>query len=116
MRKQSYPFWRSLIAITLFGVSTTFAQYPRISNEIATEANARRAAADKHSDEAFAKAMPIIKKWEAKGKPYIPGAAKPSDLPQAKIPAFPGAWGGGMYSFGGRGGKVMIVTSLADSG
>ena len=29
----------------------------------------------------------------AKGKPYIPWAAKPDDLPQAKIPAFPGAEG-----------------------
>ena len=38
--------------------------------------------------------------------------AKPSDLPQAEIPAFPGAQGGGMYSFGGRGGKVFVVTNL----
>ena len=41
---------------------------------------------------------------------------EPKDLPQAKIPAFPGAWGGGMYSFGGRGGKVIVVTNLNDSG
>src|SRR5690606_25228578 len=38
------------------------------------------------------------------------------DLPQAKIPAFPGAVGGGAYTAGGRGGRVMVVTSLADSG
>ena len=60
--------------------------------------------------------MPEIEAWAKKGKPYIPGAAKPEDLPQAKVPAFPGAWGGGMYSFGGRGGKVCVVTSLEDSG
>lgn len=32
------------------------------------------------------------------------------------IPAFPGAEGGGMYVTGGRGGKVLVVTSLADDG
>src|SRR5207249_5768066 len=59
---------------------------------------------------------PQSKKDAANGKPHIPGAAKPEDLPQADIPAFPGAWGGGMHSFGGRGGRVIVVTSLADSG
>src|SRR5689334_15106754 len=92
------------------------AQYPRISPEIAAEAKAKQSAADERSDAAFQKALPAIKEWEAKGKPYLPGAAKPGDLPQAKVPAFPGAWGGGMYSFGGRGGQVLIVTNLADSG
>ena len=54
--------------------------------------------------------------WAKKGKPFIPWAAKPEDLPQAEIPAFPGAEGGGRFSFGGRGGKVFVVTSLEDSG
>src|SRR5262249_40981521 len=37
-------------------------------------------------------------------------------LTKAKIPAFPGAEGGGAWTAGGRGGKVFVVTSLADSG
>ena len=103
-------------SFALLGASAARAQYPHIPSNIGAEAKARQSAADARSDEAFQKALPIIKQWEAKGKPYLPGAAKPSDLPQAKIPAFPGAWGGGMYSFGGRGGQVLIVTNLADSG
>jgi hypothetical protein len=60
--------------------------------------------------------LKAIRAWGEKGKPYIPGARESGDLPQARIPAFPGAWGGGMYSFGGRGGQIYVVTSLEDSG
>ncbi|MFT2009980.1 polysaccharide lyase [Pontibacter sp. 13R65] len=53
----------------------------------------------------------------AAGQPE-PGQIPPHPvrLPEGAIPAFPGAWGGGMFSTGGRGGKVMAVTNLNDSG
>ncbi len=72
--------------------------------------------ARRRSDLAWEKALPIIEAEAKTGKPYIPWAARPSDLPQATIPAFPGAEGGGAFSFGGRGGKVITVTNLNDSG
>lgn len=90
--------------------------YPRVPPEQQAIADRRIAAADKRSDEVFAQAMPIIEAWAAKGKPYLPAAEKPGDLPQATIPAFPGAEGGGKFSFGGRGGQVLVVTNLNDAG
>jgi hypothetical protein len=92
------------------------AQYPNVPKDVQEQAQRKSVDGMKASDAAWEKAQPAIKEWAAKGKPYIPGAAKPSDLPQAKIPAFLGAEGGGMYSFGGRGGKVFVVTNLNDSG
>src|SRR5690348_6724322 len=80
------------------------------------EDKARMDSYDKHEKELVAKLKPEIDAWAKKGKPFLPAASQPSDLPQAEIPAFPGAEGGGMYSFGGRGGKVYVVTSLEDSG
>ena len=92
------------------------AQYPTIPSSAQDARNQESKAANEASDAAFKAAQPAIEADAAKGKPYIPWAKNPGDLPQATIPSFPGAWGGGMHSFGGRGGKVMVVTSLADSG
>src|SRR5687767_12790460 len=93
-----------------------WSQYPQVPGDVQRAATEAKAKSDAHSDAMWAKALPRIEADAKKGKPYLPGAAKPEDLPQAKVPAFPGAEGGGMYSFGGRGGKVFVVTSLEDAG
>lgn len=119
MKSKAILFWRVYTFATCAGLllpCPAWTQYPRVPQSVQEEAVARATAAARRSDEAFAKALPLVRQWAAKGKPYIPGAARPQDLPQARIPAFPGAWGGGMYSFGGRGGRVYVVTNLQDRG
>ena len=96
--------------------SVIFAQYPSLTDADRKLEKEIIDAAYAHSDEAWEEASKIVQKEARAGKPYIPWAARPTDLPQAEIPAFPGAKGGGMYTFGGRGGKVLTVTSTADSG
>ena len=106
-----------LITAALLQIKTpAFAQYPKIPQALEDSQNIEMKKFQVLSDEAWSKALPIVEADEKKGKPFIPWASKPSDLPQAKIPAFPGAEGGGAFSFGGRGGKVYVVTSLADRG
>lgn len=104
-----------LFTVSLF-TSNLFAQYPAESPAAKEKAAKMMEAERKSSDEAFERALPIIEQEAREGKPYIPWAYRPTDLPQSKIPAFPGAYGGGAYSYGGRGGKVHVVTSLADRG
>jgi hypothetical protein len=92
------------------------AQYPQIPADIAAASSAMMKEAERKSDSAWKVAYTAIDYDMRHGKPYIPWAARPNDLPQSDILAFPGAEGGGAHSFGGRGGKVYVVTSLADSG
>jgi len=104
-----------LVCAAMFA-TTSIAQYPQVPRDTQISSDSMMNAFRKSSDGAWAKALPIVQNEALNGRPYIPWASRPYDLLQAKIPSFPGAEGGGAYSFGGRGGKVLVVTSLEDSG
>ena len=101
---------------TGIGSQSAMAQYPELTPEGKAKIDSLTKVWTAHSDSAWAVAFPIVKKEAMEGRPYVPWAWRPYDLKQAKIPAFPGAEGGGMYTQGGRGGKVLVVTNLNDSG
>jgi len=92
------------------------AQYPTIPDDVKAQSEALMKETYRRSDSAWQIAQPIVDNDARHGKPYVPWAGRPTDLPQSSLLAFPGAEGGGAHTFGGRGGKVFVVTSLADSG
>jgi len=107
----------------LFTITAVFAianlaraQYPVIPAAMEKKADSIMESITRQSELQFLKVKSVVDEEAKNGKPYIPWAAKPADLPQAKLVAFPGAEGGGAFSFGGRGGKVYVVNSLADAG
>ncbi len=100
----------------LMAAHGSYAQDPWPTTDMQTAYNEMVAKEQASSDAAWEEALPIVLKEAEEGRPYIPWASRPYDLPQAKIPAFPGAEGGGMYTAGGRGGKVLTVTNLNDRG
>ena len=102
------------LCMATFIVPVARAQYPQLTEEAKQAYQKMMSEERRRSDEAWAKALPVVQKEAREGRPYISWASRPYDLPQARIPAFPGAEGGGMYSFGGRGGKVITVTSIPD--
>jgi hypothetical protein len=106
----------AFFAASLFVVKPAMAQYPNVPLSVQAAADAMVKETYRKSDSAWAIALPIVQAEARHGKPYVPWASRPTDLPQAEIPAFPGAEGGGAHSFGGRGGRVFVVNSLADSG
>jgi len=103
-------------ALLVLTGSAALAQYPKIPEDVKKQSEDMMKEAYRQSDIAWLKAVPIIEKESREGKPYIPWAGRPTDLPQSELLAFPGAEGGGAYSFGGRGGRVIVVTNLNDSG
>jgi len=113
MRKYS-----PLIILSFLFVQTlvAHAQYPVIPAAMEKKADSLMEQITLLSEQQFLKVKAVVDEEAKQGKPYIPWAAKPADLPQASLAAFPGAEGGGAFSFGGRGGKVYVVTSLEDAG
>jgi hypothetical protein len=111
------PFCTALLGVAAALLSSSPRAFPRESWPQPDDAIKQRDAAWlQHEAEVISNNAPLLAEWEKKGKPFIRWASRPEDLPQAKVPAFPGAEGGGRFSFGGRGGKVFVVTNLADSG
>lgn len=106
----------SPILFLLFLSTALLAQYPQIPAEVQKSTDSLMNEAMRKSQDAWVKALPIIQKEAENGRPYIPWAARPYDLPQSDVPAFPGAMGGGKFTAGGRGGKVLVVTNLNDDG
>ncbi|WP_316784780.1 polysaccharide lyase [Pedobacter frigiditerrae] len=109
-------FSAAMLMGIISSVNLAFAQYPVIPEAMEKKADSLLKEIERLSELQFLKVKPIVDAEAKLGKPYIPWAAKPSDLPQSKLLAFPGAEGGGAYTFGGRGGKVYVVTTLADAG
>lgn len=93
-----------------------FAQYPEIPPALQAKTDSIMALEEARLDEVWNEIYPTIQQEATEGRPYMRWASYPNDFVKADIPAFPGAEGGGAFTPGGRGGKVFVVTSLADSG
>lgn len=110
--------WNFRRTLTIAGLSIGIIASARESWPQPSQADKDRAAAvERYEKQVWERIKPTVLAGSEHGKPYIPNAGMPGvDLPQASIPAFPGAEGAGAHSFGGRGGKIYVVTSLDDSG
>lgn len=90
-------------------------QYPTVPDSVKVRVAEWEAVWQARSDSAWQRALPAVMQ-EEHTRPYRPRAERPDELVRAEIPAFPGAEGGAAFTPGGRGGRVIVVTSLDDSG
>ena len=82
---------------------SVYAQYPTIPDSVKQRGAEEEQRWDALNAASWRKALPDVIDGMLTGKTFVPQASRPSALKPASIPAFPGAEGGGMYSFGGRG-------------
>ncbi len=104
------------LSVVLLSCSAMHAQYPVIPKDVQEKTDAVLAQEEIRLNKIWTDNANVIKEETLQGGPYLPWASYPKDFVHAAIPAFPGAEGGGAYTPGGRGGKIFVVTSLADSG
>lgn len=107
-----------LLILTAFIIGTTAvrAQYPTIPDSVRLRGERTQKIIDARRDSIWRQVLPTVMAEDRAGRIYRPGAQHPEDLLKSDIPAFPGAEGGGMYTAGGRGGRVIVVRNLEDSG
>ena len=67
-------------AATMLAPTIAWAQYPQISGEAKENYTKMMTEERRRSDEAWAKALPIVQKKQEKDRPYIPWAGRPYDF------------------------------------
>lgn len=61
------------VILGVLGINISlYAQYPIIPTDVKAEADSMKEEVKRRSDEAWEKALPIVKEEERQGKPYIP--------------------------------------------
>jgi len=95
-----------IISFALMDIAS--AQYPATLEELEAETAEKMEEVQRLSDEAWERALPIVLEQAREGRPYVPWANLPQQLPRAEIPAFPGAEGGGAFT---QGGEAVIYMS-----
>ena len=75
------------LSILFLSIASGYAQYPTLTAEEKASEEKIKAEAEKLSNEAWEKAKIIVEQEARVGKPFIPWASRPTDLPQADIPA-----------------------------
>lgn len=119
LRRPTLSIFPAMLLVLLGGIHTQARERvpgENMSDEVQSAKAAFHESLARQDEAQRQKMLAGMESWADKGWPYIAVAYKPDDLPQADIPAFPGAEGGGALTAGGRGGKVYVVTTLKDSG